>query len=78
MNLNVELKFIISHAEYNQHGGPSVQSAQNQNVGDYNDPYHYYSPQRVNIDTDKGKVIKVSCGANFTLAITEHFEVISW
>lgn len=64
--------FVYSwgHAEYNQHGkGANSQS-------DYVDARYYFIPRELNLNG--ALVDKISCGTNFTAAVTTTGDVITW
>jgi len=64
------------HSEYNQHGQLSNAST------DYVDPFHYFTPRRVesasSILARGEKIVRVYCGANFTVAATDRGNCCSW
>lgn len=63
------------HSEYNQHGTGTVGGS------DYVDNFHYFSPRRVQILTEQGQEVKIShisCGAAFTMAVSEDGDLYSW
>lgn len=58
------------HAEYNQHGTGIIGGH------DYVDNFHYFTPQHLPIS---GVTIsQISCGSNFTVALTDEGDVYSW
>lgn len=67
--------FSWGHAEYNQHGSTMVGGS------DYVDNHFYFVPRPVEILGRNGeaeKIAQVSCGSNFTVAVTEDGDAYSW
>uniref|UniRef100_A0A7S2RRK5 BTB domain-containing protein n=1 Tax=Rhizochromulina marina TaxID=1034831 RepID=A0A7S2RRK5_9STRA len=62
--------FTWGHGEYGQHG-----SASSVSTSDLVDAFHYYVPQKLEVDAD---FVQVSCGACFTLGLTREGQVWSW
>ena len=63
------------HAEYNQHGSTMVGGS------DYVDHHFYFVPRPIEITDRHGeaeKITQVSCGSNFTVAVTEQGDAYSW
>jgi hypothetical protein len=58
------------HAEYNQHGTGIVGGH------DYVNNFHYFTPQHLPIPG--AKIAQISCGSNFTTALTDDGDVYSW
>eukprot|EP01041_Mallomonas_annulata_P000366 gene366-669_t len=61
------------HSEYNQHGTGT------RGASDYIDPYYFFSPRKVQLPTSTtDPIVKLSCGSNFTIALTSAGEAYSW
>lgn len=58
------------HAEYNQHGTGIIGGH------DYVDNFHYFTPQHLSIPG--ATISQISCGSNFTIALTDDGDVYSW
>jgi alpha-tubulin suppressor-like RCC1 family protein len=67
--------FSWGHAEYNQHGSTMVGG------NDYVDNHFYFVPRPIAITGRNGmpeKITQVSCGSNFTVAMTDEGDAYSW
>ena len=67
--------FSWGHAEYNQHGSTMVGGS------DYVDNHYYFVPRPMiitNRDGSPERITQVSCGSNFTIAVTEDGDAYSW
>lgn len=75
--------FSWGHSEYNQHGQGSTAT------GDYSDPYYYFTPRMINgiqelfhenylTNKPEERIVSVSCGSTFTLALSDRGRVVSW
>jgi hypothetical protein len=67
--------YTWGHAEYNQHGTGIVAGQ------DYVDNFHYFIPRPLAIYSSSGdlaRIRQISCGSNFTVAVSEEGDVYSW